>query len=105
MSTYALGGAADGRVTVSSALQVGLDLLTDLSLHLVRAAGHQVFTFPFQTCQALLKTGDLLHYGLQIPRDKTVSKRVQNGTMAHQATAQQFISFIVIGHPRDIVPL
>lgn len=63
--THALGGAADGGVAVSGSLLVSLDLLADLSLNLVRAAGHQVFSFQPQAGQTLLKTGDLLHHRLK----------------------------------------
>lgn len=63
--THPLRGATDGRVAVSDALLVGLDLLSQPALHAVAAALNQVGALLLQACQAILKARDFLHDGLQ----------------------------------------
>lgn len=63
-STHSLCRAADGRVAVSGALLLSLDLLSQPALHTLTAALHQVFSPLLQPSQAVLKACYLLHDGL-----------------------------------------
>lgn len=62
--THSLRCATDGRVAVSGALLVSLDLLPQSALHTVTAALYQVVSSLLQTCQAILKASYFLHDGL-----------------------------------------
>ena len=59
--THSVCGAADGRVAVSGALLVGLDLLSQPALHALTAALDQAGSLFLQACQPLLKACDFLH--------------------------------------------
>lgn len=62
--THTLCCAANCRVAVSGSLLMSLDLLADLGLDLVRAAGNKIFSSLVQTAEAFLKTGYFLHQRL-----------------------------------------
>lgn len=62
--THSLCSATDGRVAVSGALLVSLNLLSQPALHTVTAALDQVVSSLLQACQALLKPSNFLHNGL-----------------------------------------
>lgn len=62
--THSLCCATDGRVAVSGALLVSLDLLSEPALHTVTAALYQVVSTLLQACQAILKACYFLHDGL-----------------------------------------
>lgn len=63
--THTLCCAANCRVAVSGSLLVSLDLLADLGLDLVRAAGNKIFSSLVQTAEPFLKTGYFLHQRLR----------------------------------------
>lgn len=64
-SAHTLSCAANSRITVSGALLMCLDLLTDLCLDLLCAAPYEMIAFVLQAGQTLLKTSYLLHYCLR----------------------------------------
>lgn len=64
LCTHSLRRAADGRVAVSDALLVSLDLLSHPALHTLTAALYQVVSLLFQACQTILKACNFLHDGL-----------------------------------------
>lgn len=62
--THSLCCATDGRVAVSGALLMSLDLLSQPALHAVTAALYQVVSSLLQACQAILEARYFLHDGL-----------------------------------------
>ena len=83
--SHPLGRVADGRVAVSGSLLLCLDLLADLGLDVLRAAGNQALALLLQAAQALLKACDVLHDRLGTPGErrgrfgKLLSQAVLNG--------------------------
>lgn len=62
--THSLCCATDGRVAVSGALLVSLDMLPQSALHAVTAALYQVVSSLPQACQTILKARNFLHDSL-----------------------------------------
>lgn len=62
--THSLRCATDGRVAVSGALLVSLDLLPQSALHAVTTALYQVVSSLLQACQAIFKARYFLHDSL-----------------------------------------
>ena len=65
---HPLGRVADGGVAVPGPLLLSLDLLADLGLDVLRAAGHQPLALLLQAAQALLEACDVLHDRLETTR-------------------------------------
>lgn len=82
--THTLCCAANCRVAVSGSLLMSLDLLADLGLDLVRAAGNKIFSSLVQTAEAFLKTGYFLHQSLG-----RNSQMVQTFLSKYPVTAQK----------------